>query len=140
PRGLNTALGNTGTTYIDNFENSTSYIDLKGFQNWQISGTPRHFPESQLSNELSYGYNRAHLAFYNVDPIFYNPNTDLNPRIDNRFLMDHRTRKVTEKEIFPFKEIKTGGDAFLATLDLVYYPMLRGQYNYTTSAINPDGT
>src|SRR5690606_22237249 len=37
PRGLNTALGDRGTTYIDNFENSVSYIDIKGFQNWQIS-------------------------------------------------------------------------------------------------------
>ncbi|WP_240894416.1 cell surface protein SprA [Parapedobacter sp. SGR-10] len=139
PRGLNTANSTTGTTYIDNFENSVSYIDIKGFQNWQISGTPKIFPESQLNDNLAYGYNRAHLAFYNIDPIFYY-NNDLNPRVDSKFLRDHRTRRVTEKEIFPFKEIKTGGDAFLPTLDLAYYPMLRGQYNYTTTGINPDGT
>lgn len=140
PRGLNTALGSSGTSYIDNFENSVSYIDIKGFQNWQIAGTPQHFPEAQLSNDLAYGYNRAHLAFYSVDPIFYNNNTDLNPRIDNKFLRDHRTRKVTEKEIFPFRDIKTGGDAFLPTLDLAFYPMQRGQYNYTTTGVNSDGT
>jgi cell surface protein SprA len=140
PRGLDTELGNTGTTYIDNFENSVSYIDIKSSQNWQISGTPAFFAESQLSNDLRYGYNRAHISFYNVDPIFYNTNTDLNPRIDSKFLTDHRTRKVTEKEIFPLREIKTGGDAYLPTLDLVYYPMLRGQYNYSTTNINADGT
>ncbi len=138
PRGLNTADNSTGTTYIDNFEHSVSYIDIKGYQNWQISSTPRQFTESQLSDDLAYGYNRAHLAFYNIDPVFYQ-NTDLNPRVDMKFLLDHRTRKVTEKEIFPYREIKTGGDAFLPTLDLAFYPMLRGQYNYTTN-VNADGT
>ena len=138
PKGLNTANGNTGTTYIDNFENNFSYIDIKGQLGWQISGTPRMFPESNLNNDLAYGYNRAQLAFYNIDPIFYQ-SSNLNPRINDRFLLDHRTRKVTEKEVFPYKEIKTGGDAFLPTLDLAYYPMARGQFNYTTTNVGPDG-
>src|SRR5690606_1781991 len=96
PRGLNTANSTTGTTYIDNFENSESYIDIKGFQNCQISGTTKIIPESQLNDNHAYGYNRAHLAFDNIDHIFYH-NNDLNPRVDSKFHRDHRTRRVTEK-------------------------------------------
>nr|WP_238387227.1 cell surface protein SprA [Sphingobacterium olei] len=139
PRGLNTADNNTGTTYIDNFENSVSYIDIKGYLGWQISGTPRMFPESNLNDDLSYGYNRSHLTFYNIDPIFYQP-SDLNPRLTPNMLSDHRVRKVTEQEVFPFRNSRTGSDVYLSTLDMTYYPMLRGQYNYTTTGVNSDGT
>lgn len=139
PRGLNTDGNNTGTTYIDNFENNISYIDIKGALGWQISGTPRMFAESNMSNDLSYGFNRAHLSFYNIDPVFYQ-SSDLNPRLSANMLSDHRVRKVTEQEVFPFRDSKTGSDVFLPTLDLTYYPTLRGQYNYSSTGINPDGT
>lgn len=71
PSGLNTANSKRGTTYVDDFENSVSYIDILGRNAWQISGTPRMFAESNLLNDLSYGYNRALLAYYNIDPIFF---------------------------------------------------------------------
>src|SRR5690554_1732371 len=73
-RALNFAGSRNGTTYIDDFENSRSYIDLKGAFGWQISGTPQTsnnlFPEADLMNDLAYGDNRALLSFYNIDPIF----------------------------------------------------------------------
>ena len=124
-----------GTSYIDDFENSFSYIDIKHQAGWQISGTPQLFPESKFVNDLAYGYNRAHLSFYNIDPIFYQHNTNSEP-LDQKFLTDHRTRKVTEKEVFPYKEVKTGDDAYLSTLDLAFYPMLRGTYNFSTTNID----
>lgn len=138
PRGLNTENSTTGTTYIDNFENNFSYIDIKSQLGWQLSSTPSMFPESELSNDLAYGYNRALLSLYNIDPVFYQ-SSSINPGVEQKFLTDHRTRKVTEKEIFPYKEIRTGGDAFLSTLDLAYYPNRRGPYNYTTTNIASDG-
>jgi cell surface protein SprA len=71
PGALNFAGSKNGTSYLDDFENSRSVIDIKSSVNWQIAGTPQMFPEAQLFNDLSYGYNRARLAFYNIDPIFY---------------------------------------------------------------------
>src|SRR5690606_18394950 len=69
PSALNFAGSRNGTTYIDDFENTRSFIDLKGAFSWQISGTPQFFHEANLTNDVEYGYNRAHLAFYNIDPI-----------------------------------------------------------------------
>src|SRR5690606_7377674 len=70
-KALNFAGSSNGNIYLDDFENAKSFIDLKGSRAWQISGTPQLFPESQLSNDLAYGYNRAKIAFYNIDPNFY---------------------------------------------------------------------
>jgi len=139
PSGLNTELGSSGTTYIDDFEHSTSYIDITGRQAWQLSGTPRRFPESGLVDDLAYGYNRALLAFYNIDPVFYN-NSPLTPRnMSANVLSDHRIREVWEEEIFPFRESRTGGPLLLNTLNLAFYPMVRGPYNYATTGFNSDG-
>lgn len=141
PRALNFAGSRNGTTYIDDFENTRSFIDLKGAFGWQISGTPQLFEEWDRSNDRSYGYNRAHLAFYNIDPIFYRNSSSLTPdNIDNAELSDHRVREVLEQEVFPFKEPPTGLPMSLPTLDLAFYPMIRGPYNYTTENLNWDGT
>lgn len=138
-KALNAESDRKGIAYIDDFENNFSFIPIKSQQGWQISSTPQHFPEHTFSNDLAYGYNRAHLAFYNIDPIFYQ-SSSLNPNIEAKFLADHRTRRITEQEVFPFKEIKTGTDAFLPTLDLAFYPMIRGPYNFSVSGTNTDGT
>ncbi len=142
PRALNFAGTRSGITYIDDFENSRSFIDIKGAFTWQIAGTPQLFPESQLMDDLRYGYNRARLAFYNIDPIFYR-NINLTPahiRNDLQELSKHRVREVLEQEVFPFRESTTGLPIFLSTLDLAFYPTIRGPYNYATSGVNPDGT
>jgi cell surface protein SprA len=142
PRALNVAGNRGGVSYIDDFENSQSIIDLKGAINWQISGTPQYFPESQYENDLRYGFNRARLAFYNIDPVFYR-NSSLTPsniRGNRDELSLHSVREVLEQEVFPFKESSTGQPLHLSTLDLSYYPTVRGPFNYTTSGLNADGT
>lgn len=144
PSALNMGGSKGGTSYIDDFEASRSVIDLKSAISWQIAGTPRMFPESQLSDDLSYGYNRAKIAFYNIDPIFYNRGganqLPDNLRNNKNELSNHYVREVLETEVFPFKQISTGQAITLQTLDLAYYPMLRGPYNYTPTGFNPDGT
>ena len=140
PRALDFAGTRSGITYIDDFENSRSFIDIKGAYNWQLSGTPQLFPESELMDNLEYGFNRARLAFYNIDPIFYR-NINLTPKnINSAELSNHRVREVLEQEVFPYRESTTGLPIFLSTLDLAFYPTVRGPYNYTTSGVNPDGT
>lgn len=143
PRALNFAGGRNGASYLDDFEASRSLIDIKSAISWQIASTPQLFPESQLVNDLAYGYNRARLAFYNVDPIFYlsgNSFTPPNIKKDKQELSNHYVRQVYEREVFPFKESPTGQAIILPTLDLAYYPNVRGPYNFTTTGLNGDGT
>lgn len=143
PKALDFAGNTGGTSYLDDFEGSRSIIDLKSSNVWQISGTPQLFPESQLSNDLSYGFNRAKLAFFNIDPIFYSRTSNFTPeniKGNKTELSNHYVREVLETEVFPFKQTATGSLLSLATLNLAYYPNLRGPYNFTTTGLNPDGT
>lgn len=143
PKALNFAGSSSGTSYLDDFEGSRSVIDLKSPIAWQISGTPQLFPESQLTNDLSYGFNRAKLAFFNIDPIFYNRSSNFNPpNIQNNKteLSNHYVREVLETEVFPFKQSATGTLLTLPTLNLSFYPTIRGPYNFTSTGLNNDGT
>jgi len=137
PSALNYAGSTNGTAYLDDFENSQSLIDVKSAVSWGISGTPQLFPESSLNNNLAYGFNRARLAFYNIDPIFYSGGTI---PLSLTELSNHYVRQVIETEVYPFKQSVTGQPLALSTLDLAFYPMVRGPYNYATTAINNDGT
>jgi cell surface protein SprA len=137
PSALNFAGSKDGTSYLDDFESSQSIIDLKSASTWQISGTPQRFKESQLFDNLGYGFNRARLAFYNIDPIFYSGSTVSVSRAE---LSKPYVREVLETEVFPYKQSVTGQPLTLPTMDLAYYPMARGPYNYTSIGVNPDGT
>jgi cell surface protein SprA len=137
PSALNFAGSKNGTSYLDDFESSQSVIDIKSASTWQISGTPQLFRESQAFDNLSYGYNRARLAFYNIDPIFYSGGTIPVSRTE---LSNPYVREVLETEVFPYKQSVTGQPLSLPTLDLAFYPTIRGPYNYTTADINSDGT
>jgi cell surface protein SprA len=137
PSSLNYAGSKNGTAYLDDFENSQSDIDLKSATTWQISGTPQLFPESQRFDDLSYGYNRARLAFYNIDPLFYTSSTVPVSRTE---LSKPYVREVLETEVFPYQQSVTGEPLILPTLDLAFYPTVRGPYNYSTTGINTDGT
>lgn len=143
PSALNFGGNKGGVSYLDDFEASRSVIDLKSAIAWQLSGTPQLFPEASRIDDLSYGFNRARIAFYNIDPIFYNRNTGTIPdnlRNNRNELSNHYVREIIEQEVFPFKETATGQAITLPTLDVAFYPMVRGPYNYTTTGFNPNGT
>jgi cell surface protein SprA len=137
PSALNFAGSKNGTAYLDDFENSQSVIQVNSFTGWQISSTPQLFPESQKFNDLSYGYNRARLAFYNIDPVFY---TGTTIPVSRNELSNHYVRQVLETEVFPYKQSPTGQPLPLATFDMAFYPTIRGPYNFSTTGINSDGT
>lgn len=140
PSALNFAGSKKGTSYLDDFENSRSIIDLKSAIAWQLSGTPQLFPESQNFDNLSYGFNRARLAFYNIDPIFYTNTSSVLKSNARTELSNHYVRQVLETEVFPYKQSVTGQPLILPTMDLAFYPNTRGPYNFTTTGINVDGT
>ena len=63
--------GSNGLIYIDDFEGSTSNVDLRyPLVSWALASTPQGtplFPEASLTNDLAYGKNRAKLAWYNIE-------------------------------------------------------------------------
>jgi len=142
PAALNTAGQKSGVSYLDDFEDSESVIDLKAAAPWQLSGTPQLFPESALMNDLAYGFNRAKLAVYTIDPTFYEQGNRLQPvnlANNKRELSNHFVRQVTEQEVFPFKELPVNVRPDFPILDMVFYPTIRGPYNYTTSGVSSNG-
>lgn len=145
--GHSRAIGNSGTSYIDDFEGSVSTIDLRTQSLWFHASTPQGislFPEGSLVNRRDNGYRRALLSWYVIDPLFFRQNNLTPTHIANDPAMrsDNRMREVLEREVFPFRQLPAGTPNNIPVLDLTYYPRERGPYNYETSParLNPDGT
>ena len=134
-------VGSVGTAYIDDFESTTTNIDVHYPSYWFLASTPTVFDESKDINQITYNKNRAHLAWFSVDPIFGYPqtNTPAHIRNDLAALSDHRTRIVYQDEIYPNRQEASNVDTKLAILNLAYYPEERGSYNVNASEIGPDG-
>ncbi len=140
------AINKDGTSYIDDFEGSQSTIDLKSLQAWKLAsipqGQPGLFPEAS-NQDLSAGFKRAKLAWYIIDPLFFQ-NNNLTPqhiKDDPEQLADSRIRLVNLTDIWPNFDPQYGSIQNVSILDLAYYPSERGMYNYdTTNTVNPDGT
>ncbi|NVK27533.1 MAG: cell surface protein SprA [Flavobacteriia bacterium] len=151
PSGIK--IGDDGaTTYIDDFESSQTNIDIRGATSWLLASTPANqpalFPEGDLSQDLAYNYNRAKLAWYIIDPVFYadNAQTPDNIRGDKDIISDHRQRLVSIKEVFPNTSLQQGTTVQnIAMFDLAFYPNERGPYNFEveptnySAGINADG-
>lgn len=133
-----------GTSYIDDFEGSETAIDIKNWTAWTFASTPQGqpdlFPEASLINDLSYGFNRAKLAWYVIDPLFLRNNSltpsHLKQNPDQQ--SNHFVREVYEQEIFPYRESAYGEPTNISVLNLAYYPDERGPYNFDTN-LTPDG-
>ena len=61
---------NQGSSYIDDFENTHTAIDLRSPYSWFLASTPFDgsgdalFPEAAYSNDVAYGKNRALMSWY----------------------------------------------------------------------------
>ncbi|MDX2359255.1 MAG: cell surface protein SprA [Crocinitomicaceae bacterium] len=140
------AIEREGTSYVDDFEGSQSTIDIKTIAAWKLAsvpqGQPDLFPEAGVST-LSAGFKRSRLAWYVIDPVFYQSNS-LTPQhiIDNsEMIYDSRVRAISQQEYMPGWNPEYGAIINATPLELAYYPRERGMYNYdTTATVNPDGT
>ena len=95
------------------------------------------FPESDSSNSLAYGKNRAKIAWYQIEQTLQQFSGSGAVITDRNLLSDPRVRQVYQKEIFPQKT--TGfGESQLVTFDLAYYPQEKGPYNYDDDASKLD--
>ena len=141
-------IGDEGTSYIDDFEGSEIPYDLRlGILNWNLASTPQGqnnlFPNAtSTTNDIRNGFNRAKLAWYILDPLFYRNNsyTPNHIKQDVEQLSNHYVREVIQTEVFPQRQVSTGTIPTLSTLDLAYYPNERGPYNYDYNSIAEDGT
>jgi cell surface protein SprA len=152
--GHSKAIGRSGTSYIDDFEASKSTIDLKQPQWWSIASTPEKqtesglFPEAATGTGRMYGYNRAMLGWYVIDPLFYEKTgTARPPNVDLNELSNDLVRQVLEREVFPNKDVINGIPTNIPVLNLSFYPNERGPYNYdvegvpgVSAGMNQDGT
>lgn len=143
--------GGNGVIYIDDFEGTRSSIDLRfPLISWTLASTPYDarnangtvlFPESEYSNNLEYNYNRAKLAWYNIEPILQEPSNPNNPIRKNLFELSRpETRQVYQEEIFPQRTADIG-QGLLTTFDMAYYPTERGPYNFRADVgwMDPSG-
>ncbi|MGV6829671.1 MAG: T9SS outer membrane translocon Sov/SprA [Flavobacteriales bacterium] len=120
------------TTYVDDFEASQTDIDIKTPLSWYLSATPVGFGGELGNDDLSYNYNRAKIAWYSIDPIFYSNQRPSG--INDEDLSSPFTRRVFRDEIFPNQDIIQGQTQALYTLDLAYFPEERGPYNFNPEA------
>lgn len=123
------------TIYVDDFEGSQSTIDMRSPYAWSLSSTPEKNARSTYdfngnANDLSYGFKRAKLAWYSIDPIFY---TQKPPGISNDELSFNTTRRIYSEELYPLTDIAQGQSQVVNTLDLSYYPSDRGPYNNSSN-------
>lgn len=129
------AIGKTGTSYIDDFEGAVTPLDIKNPGGWYLSSIPHDqpdlFPEGNIVDSLTAGYNRARIAWYYVDPLFQRYGNSLLPGYFTKTdLSNHYTRAVSENEIFPNKEFGSQNISTLSCTNIAFYPEDRGPYNY----------
>ncbi len=125
--------GSSGTIYIDDFEGSTSSIDLRyPLTSWALASTPQGdslFPEGSYNDSLPYGYNRAKIAWYNIEPTLQDNSDPNNPVRSYQNFADPRIAPISVQNIFP-QQTPELGQAQLITFDIAYYPNQKGPYNF----------
>ncbi|WP_425589987.1 cell surface protein SprA [Flagellimonas algarum] len=113
------------TTYLDDFEGAQALIDIRSSLGWSLASPPEEFATGL--QDLEVGYERAKLAWYTIDPIFY---TNQRPGgVTDNDISLNSTRRVFIDEVFPQVDIAQGQTTVQGTLDLAYYPNQKGPYN-----------
>ena len=137
--------GSRGTSYLDDFEGTESSIDLRVVRDWSLASTPAKQPElipnGGKVNNLSYNDQRAKIAWYQIDNLFYRNNRFTPNHIarDRQMQSNHYMRRVDIREVFPNRQNPTGVPSNLNTFDIAYFPNRRGPYNYNAEAIKANG-
>ncbi len=134
---VSSIIGKDGNAFIDDFEGARNPFDLtRSPSRWRVAAPPVKFRNGRDLNDLAYGYNRAKLAWYNVDNIFFSAtgrgNIVPSDLVQNGGNRHHYTRIVGPQELFPNRS-QQAATINEPTLDLAYFPYERGPYNY-----NPD--
>lgn len=135
--GTSNVIDGEGTSFIDDFENTITPYSLMAPQGWKLAAVPTNnviFDKANgQTDDLRAGYNRAKMAWYQVDNLFYREGGSFKPsNITLEDLKNHYTRPVLPQEIFPGRDAYVG-NFYEPIFDIAYFPTERGPYNY-----NPD--
>lgn len=116
------------TVYVDDFEGSQTLLDIKAPLSWALASTPIGLGGELENGNPAYNFNRAKLAWYTIDPIFYSSQRPAGITDDD--LSSFATRRLFINEIFPDTDIVQGQTQAIFSLDLSYFPTERGPYNF----------
>jgi cell surface protein SprA len=126
------------TIYVDDFEGSQTTIDMRSPYSWSLSSVPLRDAESSFPsdfggdvNDISYGYKRAKLSWYSIDPTFY---AETPSGISPQDIGFNSTRRIYSEELYPLTEVPVGQSQVINTFDMTYYPRERGPYNFNPAA------
>jgi len=137
PSGID--INGQATSYVDDFEAAQIPIDLLSPLSWFMASTPDTptfpFNGSVNNNLLLYNKQRAKLAWYSIDQIFYG-NGQKPSNIDNVELSRPEVRQIGYAELFPNTELDITQNTLVRTLDLAYFPSERGPYNFDTDNLD----
>lgn len=103
---------------------------------WKLSSTPLRFPESSAVNDLAYGYNRAKICWYTIDPILQTINPLLPAHLSKTDLSNDYVRLIWETEVLQNKDIPSGMPTRLTALNIDFYPSKIGPYNFNLEPNN----
>ena len=130
PKGNN--FNGEATSYIDDFEGTQNIIDMMAPQSWSLSSRPKDLGKiysegDEDGNGIQNGFDRALLNWYSIDPIFYSSQRP--SEITDEDLSNIYSRRIFIDEIFPQVDLVQGQTTVINSLDLNFYPELRGPYN-----------
>ncbi|WP_233555513.1 T9SS outer membrane translocon Sov/SprA [Pontibacter oryzae] len=137
PSKSKSSANEDGASYLDDFEGAETPYNLGGFNNstWRLAATPAPLVPGQ---GLAYSYNRAKLAWYTIDQVFYRNTGNLRPdNITADEIKNNYVRGIYRPEIFKGRD-KEVSNTYEYTFDMAYYPRERGQYNYNPN-LTPQG-
>ncbi len=135
-------LDKEGVSFLDDFEDSQTYIDLKAPHAWVLAsipqGQPGLFPEATDVETKVSGYNRAKLAWYVINDDLVAPDRDGGIRpsyITKDDISNHLVRIVFEKEIFPNRQAVDNTLPRISVLNVAFYPNKKGPYNFDVEGV-----
>ncbi|WP_114821944.1 cell surface protein SprA [Chryseobacterium sp. KLBC 52] len=138
--GLN--KGTNNQSYIDDFEQTTSKISLKEPAAWSLASKPEKntlppFNTVPANDDITSGYGRGLLTWYNIDPRFWNVGGKAPSGITPQSVSNHASRRVQYSEIYNNRDFVAGEQTFTNTFDISYFPKEKGPYNVNPLAEQP---
>ncbi len=144
--GTSNVVQGTGTSFIDDFENTATPYSLINPVGWKLATVPKATippldPSGGNLDDVTAGQLRAKLAWYQIDNLFYTQSNQYRPsnkKAQNDVVdANHYTRPIGQQEIFPYRDPYVG-NFYEPILNLAFYPSERGPYNYNTR-LDPNG-